>query len=51
MKYLIKTKIGNKEDVGCMFDKATATQYYRLKLKEMCFPDEINVEIINDGDS
>lgn len=51
MIYLIKTKIGKKEHIERIYNKGTAAQYYLLKVREMCFPDEISVEILNDGES
>jgi hypothetical protein len=49
--YLITTRIGEREKVDTVrfYSKMEAVTYYRLKLKEMAFPDTIDVGILNDG--
>ena len=51
MIYIIRSKLLNKENEARFYTKADAAAYYRLKLKELCFPDTIDVEILNDGES
>lgn len=51
MIYIIKTKIGTKLDENRFFTRSDAAQYYRIKARELAFPDTIEVEVLNDGES
>lgn len=52
MIYIIRTKIGEKlkEQKEQFTDKFQAVTYYRLKVRELCFPESIDVELLYDGD-
>lgn len=50
MIYIVKANIGEKPEEKRFYSKAEAAAYYRLKVREMCFPDTIDIEILNDGD-
>lgn len=50
MIYNITTVIGTKEEKKQFYDKMAAVTHYRLRLKEMTFPDEVLVEVLNDGE-
>lgn len=50
MIWIIKSIIGNKTKSERFVDKMQAVTQYRLKLKELAFPDSIIVEILNDGE-
>jgi len=50
MIYLIKTEIGGKKEEQREYSKMNAAQYYRIKVRELVFPDNITVEILNDGE-
>ena len=51
MIYIIKTKVTGKEDEQRFYTRGDAASYYRVKVRELSFPDTIQVELLNDGDS
>lgn len=50
MIYIITTKIGKNTEAKNFYTKMDAVSHYRLKVKEMVFPDTINIEMLNDGE-
>lgn len=48
--YLITTVIGDKNEQCRFYSKGDALSHYRMKVRELAFPDTIIVEILNDGE-
>ena len=51
MIYIIKTHITGKKQEERFYTKGDAVAYYRVKIRELSFPDTIDIEVLNDGES
>lgn len=50
MIYIIHTYITGRHETERFYNKGNAVSYYRTKVREMSFPDNMEVEILNDGE-
>lgn len=50
MIWVIETTINNKVESTRFINKGNAYEYWKIKVRELSFPDSIHVEVLNDGE-